>query len=182
MKKQNLLPQIVEPFAIVVLLAFFIIPTLTVINLSPITKEVKKENVLGVNTFSSNVVVKNLGGFHEIIKGESLSKTNESEYLYKTTIQGRDKLKTYSKPILQIQNKGFSPVILSFYGYTDSRTDTKVTLKIGRNSYLLRDEKGQLYQQDFFLEPTSDTTVYLYLENSNRILFSEDFEMEVSVK
>lgn len=182
MKKQNLLPQIVEPFAIVVLLAFFIVPTLTVINLSPITKEVKKENVLGVNTFSSNIDVRDLGGFHEIIKGESLSKTNESEYLYKTTIHRREKLKTYSKPILQIQNNGFSPVVLSFYGYTDSRTDTKVTLKIGRNSYLLRDENGQLYHQDFFLEPTSNTTVYLYLENSNRILFSENFEMELSIK
>jgi len=182
MKRQNLLPQIVEPFAIVALLAFFIVPTITVINLSPITKEINKENVLGVNTFNSNIEVNNLGGFHEIIQGESLSKNDVGEYLYRTTLQARENLKTYSKPILQIQNKGYSAVVLSFYGYTDSRTDTRVSLKIGRNSYLLRDEKGNLYEQKIFLEPTSDTTVYLYLENSNRILFSEDFEMEVSVK
>ena len=72
MKTKNLLPQIIEPFAIVALLCLFIVPTLTVINLSPITKEVQDKTVIGVNPVSSNTVVKLVGGTHAIFKNETL--------------------------------------------------------------------------------------------------------------
>lgn len=181
MKTKNLLPQIIEPFAIVALLCLFIVPTLTVINLSPITKEVQDKNVLGVNTFSSNTVVKLVGGTHDIIKNETLINSNERQFLYKATIQKREAEETYSKPILKLQNNGTFPVKLSLFGYTDSKTNSKISLKIGRNSYLLKDYDSTLHAQEIILEPTSDTNLYLYIENTNRILFPEYFELEISL-
>ena len=181
MKTKNLLPQIIEPFAIVALLCLFIIPTLTVINLSPITREIEDKNVLGVNTFNSNIAVKAIGGTHNINKNETLVKISEKQYLYKATIQKREGEKTYSKPILRLQNNGTFPIKLSLFGYTDSKTNSRISLKVGRNSYLLKDFDGTLHSQEILLEPTSDTNLYLYIENINQILFPEYFELEISL-
>ena len=81
MAKQNLLPQIFEPLAIVALLALFIIPTLTVINLSPITQELKESNVLGVTDSTQNIVVRKVGGIHDIFQNETLEKQDQTEYI-----------------------------------------------------------------------------------------------------
>ena len=104
-KKKNLLPQLLEPLAIVVLLALFIIPTLTVINLSPITQDNKQMDVLGVTSDDTGLQIKAVGGIHNIFKNENLEQRPFGEYKYTNTVSKRKGKEVYSKPILEIKNE-----------------------------------------------------------------------------
>lgn len=167
MAKQNLLPQIFEPLAIVALLALFIIPTLTVINLSPITQELKRPDVLGVTDSTQNIVIEKVGGKHNIFQNEVLEKQDDTEYIYSTDIMKRDGKKAYSKPIITIKNTGTTKSTLSFYGYTDSTTKSSHTLKIDKDSYNLTDTSK------IQLKPGEEKVIYLYTESQSSILFNE---------
>jgi len=171
MAKQNLLPQIFEPFAIAVLLALFIIPVLTVINLSPITQEAKKTNVLGVADSISHIIIKKVGGLHDIFTNEVLEKESETEYLYTTNIAKRDGKKTYSKPIITIKNTSQTEKTISFYGYTDSSTKSSISIKIEKESYSLTDTN------EIQLKPGEEKTMYLSTQSQNSILFNEKLNL-----
>ncbi len=171
MAKQNLLPKLFEPLAIAVLLALFIIPTLTVINLSPITRELKKSNVLGVTNSIQNIVVTKVGGIHDIFQNEELEKQDDTEYIYSTDIMKREGKKAYSKPIMTIKNTGTTEATLSFYGYTDSTTKSSHTLKIDKDSYNLTDTSK------IQLKPGEEKVIYLYTESQSSILFNEELNI-----
>lgn len=172
MEKQNLLPQIFEPLAITMLLALFIIPTLTVINLSPITQELKKPDVLGVTDHTSNIVIEKVGGIHDIFKEEGLQKQGE-EYIYTTNIEKREGGKIYSKPIMVVENKGRSNSTVSFYGYTDSSIKSSLSIKIDKKNYSLVDNNK------VELKPGEKKTIYLFSQNENSILFKENLSIVI---
>jgi hypothetical protein len=106
--------QILEPFALGLLALFFILPVVTVMNLTPKTKQIKKIDVLGVTT-QDELVLRLVGGQHEIFSGESLNKIDETEYAYSARI-GKRGADSYSKPILEIQNNTEEKKVLSFWG------------------------------------------------------------------
>ena len=116
MAKQNLLPQIFEPLAIAALLALFIIPTLTVINLSPITQELKRPDVLGVTDSTQNIVIEKVGGRHNIFQNEVLEKQDDTEYIYSTDIMKRWE-KAYLNQLLplKIQEQLKAHILLWLY-------------------------------------------------------------------
>ncbi|MGI6484084.1 MAG: hypothetical protein ACOX0R_00460 [Candidatus Dojkabacteria bacterium] len=173
MAKQNLLPQIFEPLAIVALLGLFIIPTLTVINLSPITQELKRPDVLGVTDSTQNIVIEKVGGRHNIFQNEVLEKQSETEYMYSTDIVKRDGKKIYSKPIINIKNIGTTTSTVSFYGYTDGVTKSSLSLKIDKDSYNLTDTSK------IQLKPGERKTIYLSTESQSDILFNEKLSIVI---
>jgi len=76
---------ILEPIALGLLALLFIIPTITVINLQPITKKLENLNVLGVSN-KSELQINIVGGTHQIFNSESITEENGS-YIYKTKLQ-----------------------------------------------------------------------------------------------
>ena len=66
-KLKELFGRAIEPVVLGLLALLFIIPTITVINLEPITKNIKEfTDVLGV-TSVSQVIIDLVGGTHEIL-------------------------------------------------------------------------------------------------------------------
>jgi hypothetical protein len=178
-KFKRFLTLIVEPFAVGILALLFIIPAITVMNLSPITKKIKELNVLGVNTDSS-VSMTLVGGKHDILSEENLNKVSETSYEYSTKLAQRN-ADSYSKPIIEVKNNTPETQKLSFYGQTLVQTKSNINIIVDGTSYLLQDDKGQTYFQEITLAPGTKPIVFLTIENLTGVQFSEEFDLQIKV-
>lgn len=182
MAKKNLLPQLLEPIAIVVLLALFIIPTLTVINLSPITQENKHKDVLGVSSDDTALIISKVGGEHNIFKNEELEKNEFGEYTYISTITKRDGRKIYSKPILEVKNDTGMKRSVLLYGYINNSRNTNLSIMVGKERYVLNDSNNQSYTREITVEPGEKKVLYLEIKNEERVYFNQEFVLDITFK
>jgi hypothetical protein len=180
-KFKEVFGKIIEPVALGLLALLFIIPTITVINLEPITKNLKEfTDILGVTT-SNQVIVDLVGGTHEIVTSEKIYREEDGSYVYnaKLTKRGAD---FYSKPILVLENRSEEDKEISFSGGTLVPTRTEIGLIINDQTYRLQRSTGESYTVDVLLRPQTRYEVYLTVESAVGIQFSEDFEMKITVK
>ena len=171
--------QIIEPLALGLLALVFILPIITVMNLTPLTKELKKLDVLGVTT-QDEVSLTLIEGKHEIFTSESLNKLEDLNFTYSVTLNKRAS-DNYSKPILDVENKSDVNKTISFFGQTLSNTRSNIFLKIDEKSYRIQDSKGQTYTQEITILPNEKIVVFLAIENLSGVQFSEIFDMDISV-
>lgn len=172
--------QVLEPFALGLLALLFIIPTLTVFNLSPITKTLEKLNVLGVAS-NEDVSFTLVEGKHDIIKSEYLVKNEDSDYTYSTTLTKRAS-DSYSKPILELKNNTQLQQTVVLYGQTKSPTRSNIFVIINDHPYKLQDDSNFTYPQEITLDPQTTAVMFLAIENLSGVQFSEEFEMHLTVK
>lgn len=180
MKNQNLkkiFSLIIEPIALGLLALLFIIPTITVINLKPITKKIQDSDVLGLSEINQ-INISMVGGTHQIFNLEKLEKGEDEKYKYTTVITSRD-ANRYSKPILEIKNGKSSEVRIEVYGYTDLPTHSDISLIINDQIYRLQNPQGNTTTQTILLKPREKYIVYLAIENFSNVQFSEDFTLEI---
>jgi len=180
-KFKKVLSLVVEPIALGVLALLFIIPTITVMNLSPITKKLKDLNVLGANT-QTTVDITLVGGKHPILTEENLNKISDTSYEYSTLVAGRN-ADSYSKPIVEIKNNTDKAQKISFYGQTANQTQSNIYIRTDSDDTAkkLQDDKGQTYIQEISVAPSSKIVVFLSVENQNGINFSTPFDMQIKV-
>jgi hypothetical protein len=149
-------------------------------NLTPITKQIKKIDVLGVTT-QDELIIRLIGGQHEVFSGESLVKIDETEYSYSARI-GKRGADSYSKPILEIQNNTEEKKVLTFWGQTLTNTKSKIYLQEKETPYLIQDNTGETYEQKITVLPTEKIVIFLALENLSGVQFSELFDMTITVE
>jgi len=178
-KFKKVLTLVIEPLALGVLALLFIIPTITVMNLSPITKKLQELNVLGANTQSS-VSVTIVGGKHEVFSEENLNKDTDTTYNYSTKLNKRA-ADSYSKPILEIKNNTDTAQKVSFYGQTLNQTQSNIRIIADENAYIIQDDRGQTFPQEITVNPSSKIIIFLSIENLTGIQFSEEFDMQIKV-
>ena len=172
--------KILEPIALGLLALLFIIPAITVINLEPITKNIKDmTNILGV-TSSSEIIIDLVGGTHPILSGEKISQNDKGDYTYKAVLTKRES-DFYSKPILKIKNQTEEGKTVKILGTTLNPTRTDIGLIINDQSYKLQKSSGESKSIEFLVQPQKEYLVYLTVESVVGIQFSEDFEMKVTV-
>jgi hypothetical protein len=179
-KFKNVFNHILEPIALGIIALLFIIPAITVFNLSPITKTLEKLNVLGAKSQDA-LQIELVEGRHAIVRNEFLSKEDDDSYTYSTTLTKRNS-DVYSKPIIKIKNSTGAIQTLLIYGQTLSPTKTNVSIIANNINYRLQDDKNRTYPQEIPIEPGLDTVLFLSLENFSGIQFSEEFEMSIKVK
>jgi hypothetical protein len=173
--------KILEPIALGLLALLFIIPSITVVNLEPITKNLKKfTDVLGVTT-STEVIVDLVGGTHEILSGEKVYKEEDGQYIYEAVLTKRES-DFYSKPILNLENRSEEEKTVTFLGTTLNPTRTDIGLIINDQSYKLQKSNGESETVEILLKPQSEYLVYLTVESVIGVQFSEDFDMEITVE
>jgi len=180
--KKNLLPQVFEPLAIVVILGLFLIPTLTVINLSPITQENKHDNVLGATSSPHSIGIEMLNENDEIFVSDTLRKKRDGEYVYSAEVGPRKGEKEYSKPAFRITNRSSSKQKLVVDGYADSTSPSNFSLKIDGIWYVLRDGSRKMYEREIVLESNATKTVYISTYSDSNILFKEVFTVNISAR
>jgi hypothetical protein len=180
-KFKEVLGKILEPIALGLLALLFIIPSITVVNLEPITKNLKKfTDVLGVTT-STEVIVDLVGGTHEILSGEKVYKEEDGQYIYEAVLTKRES-DFYSKPILNLENRSEEEKTVTFLGTTLNPTRTDIGLIINDQSYKLQKSNGESETVEILLKPQSEYLVYLTVESVIGVQFSEDFDMEITVE
>ena len=172
--------QILEPFALGLLALLFIIPTITVMNLTPITKEFEKLNILGVTTHG-DILVNLVGGSHEIFGEEMLNKIDEQSYAYSTKLVKRAS-DSYSKPIIKIENRSEEVVNIFFFGQTLTNTRSIISLINDNKYYIIQDSTGNTFDHEIEIQPGQNTTVFLALENLSGIQFSEMFDLSIKIR
>lgn len=180
-KFKEVVGKIFEPIALGLLALLFIIPSITVINLEPITKNLKQfTDVLGVTT-SSEVLVDLVGGTHDILSGEKVYKENDGQYIYEAVLTKRES-DFYSKPILNLENRTEEEKTITFVGTTLNPTRTDIGLIINDQAYKLQKANGESQTVDILLKPQREYLVYLTVESIVGIQFSEDFEMKITIE
>jgi alpha-galactosidase/6-phospho-beta-glucosidase family protein len=179
-KIKRLSAQILEPFALGLLALLFIIPTITVMNLTPITKELEKLDVLGV-ALNDEVRVHLIGGNHEIFSEEMLNKIDEESYAYSTRLNKRAS-DSYSKPILKIENKTEEPQIINFFGQTLTNTRSNISLIVNKEYYTIQDNLGETFDHDIEILSGQEVIIFLALENLSGVQFSEMFDMSIRIR
>jgi len=173
---KKILVLVVEPIVFGLLALLFIIPTITVVNLKPITKSLKELDVLGLSN-KAELQITIVGGTHQIFEKERLEADNGT-YKYTTTLNGRDSDR-YSKPILEIVNNREEKTTLEIYGYTHLPTNSDITMIINDQVYRLQSPNGDVQTQEILLLPQQKYILYLAIENFSNVQFDEDFELSI---
>lgn len=173
---KKILNLIVEPIALGLLALLFIIPSITVINLEPITKKLQDLNVLGVSN-KSQLQINIVGGTHQIFRDENINQTDK-QYIYTTKLLKRE-ADNYSKPILEIVNNKTENVTLEIYGGTETPTGTNIALIVGDQLYKLQDQRGDMVTQKITLSPNQKEIIYLSVESFSNVQFEEDFTLNI---
>ena len=176
-KLKKTLSLVIEPIALGLLALLFIIPTITVINLKPLTKKIKDVDVLGLSQ-NARLEITLVGGTHQIFNQEKLEQEEDGTYKYTTIITSRD-ANRYSKPILEIKNGKSSSVKLEVYGYTDLPIHSDISLIINDQIYRIQNPQGNTITQRILLEPNQKYIVYLAIESFSNVKFNEDFTLEI---
>jgi hypothetical protein len=178
-KVKRIFIQIVEPFALGVLTLLFIIPIITVMNLTPLTKEIKKLDVLGV-TNKDEVIVTLVEGKHEIFTSESLNKLEDLNFTYSVTLNKRTS-DSYSKPILEIDNRSDKEKEITFVGQTLSNTKSNIFLIVNNQTYKIQSSSGEPFTIELNIPSKEKFIVFLGLENLSGVQFSQIFDMDISI-
>jgi len=173
-KVKKTLALVVEPIALGLLALLFIIPSITVLNLQPLTKKIKDLNVLGVSN-SSELQVNIVGGTHQIFLNERIQEV-DNKYTYTTKLIKRD-ADSYSKPIIEIVNPKEESVNLEIYGNTALPTKSNIGLIIKDQRYKLQETNGEIVLQRITISPKEKYLIYLYVESFSDVKFEEDFEL-----
>lgn len=178
-KIKKIFTQILEPLALGLLALVFIIPIITVMNLTPLTKQLQKLDILGV-TSQDEVLVTLVEGKHEIFSSETLNKIEDQTFNYSVTLNKRSS-DNYSKPILEIENRSDSDKIITLWGQTLTNTNSSIFIKIDEKSYKVQDSKGNIYTQEIQISPSEKTILFLVIENLSGVQFSEIFDMDITI-
>ena len=180
-KFKEIFGKVMEPIALGLLALLFIIPSITVVNLEPITKNIKQfTDVLGVTT-SSEIIVDLVGGTHEILSGEKVYKNDSGEYIYEAKLTKRES-DFYSKPILRIENRTEEDKNVTFLGTTLNPTRSDIGLIINDQTYKLQKSSGESESVEVLLRAQGKYDVYLTVESVVGVQFSEDFEIKITVE
>lgn len=179
-KTKRIFGQILEPFALGLLALLFILPAITVINLTPITNELKKLNVLGVTT-QGDVVINLVGGSHEIFTEEILNKIDDEGYDYSVRLNKRG-ADSYSKPILKIENRTEEVAKIFFFGQTLTNTNSTISVIIDKEHFMIQNSKGETFDNEIEILPGQNITLFLALENLSGVQFSEIFDLSIKIR
>ncbi|MDY0097317.1 MAG: hypothetical protein RBS01_03150 [Candidatus Dojkabacteria bacterium] len=167
---------VLEPVAFGLLALLFIIPSITVINLEPITKALKQIDVLGVSN-KSEISINVIGGTHQIFNKEKVEEV-DGVYTY-TTVLTRREADRYSKPILEVVNSKQEEVVLEIYGNTVLPTGSDITMIIEDQVYRLQSPNGDISSQKISLVPNKKYVIFLAIESFSNVQFEEDFTLKI---
>ncbi|MCC7290326.1 hypothetical protein IT417_03700 [bacterium] len=174
----NKLGKFLDPVGLFLLLAVFVLPALTVVNLSPRSNQVN--NVLGVES-KKDVSVVMVGGVHDFLKDERISFPSEGVSKYEAQMIKHD-IGSYSKPILQLSNNYESAMNLEVTGGSSNRTNIPLYLIYREKEYLIQDENGITNVANIRIPDRTKDIMYLKFDTSTPLRFNENVEVTIVQK
>ncbi len=172
---KNKVEVFLEPFGLVALALLFVLPTLAVLNMSPVAKNQKVINVLGAED-GKGVSTVLVGGVHEIVKQEFLSFPTELQTKYNAQLIKRP-AGVYSKPILQLVNQSSEYSEVAVNATTEFSKGVEVALIVDDKKYIIQNVSGEPLMQRIVLEPAKESIVYLQLTSDSDVKFNDNIEI-----
>ncbi|MBN1618083.1 hypothetical protein JW887_01950 [Candidatus Dojkabacteria bacterium] len=172
--------KFLDPFVVAALFLLFLIPAITVINLTPGYMKQNNTDVLGLSdTEAVRVTFNN-------ITNEYLSTTT-----YKTMIEGNYEINvaTYSRPsgrysynFMSIENNlDKDKYIFVTSSFSQIEPDTQISLTVDGIKYILVDRDGNTYSPGITLRQGEKFDVGVMVENDYDVSFSSNFTVHLSI-
>jgi len=180
---------ILEPLGVALTIAIFSISTLAVVNLSAETKYFPvSQEVMGVadeeavvETSDSALQITLVGGVHQFISAETMTKDSENHFSYTASISKRD-VGTYSKPFVRMANNTSDPIEIYFSGGLATDSSSKVGVIYNNSNYLIQSPDGNIFKSPIVLNAGESTELYLFVANTNDVLFSDNLSVNIFTK
>jgi len=168
-----------EPFAIILLIALFILPTLAVLNLTPLSSKSKmNSNVLGVKD-REEIGLALVGGIHDIFKTEFLNSNTIDIYSYNSDIIKHSKGR-YSKPILEITNFSSQGKKVQISSNSTISDNSIISLIYNDQIFVLQNTNGNTFTKSINLKEKSKDIIYLQLESFNNVRYNGEISITIS--
>jgi hypothetical protein len=170
-----------DPFIVLALFVIFLVPVITVLNLTPKYHKNTQPNVLG-ETDSQFVTIDANQTYAEGISVEKMTQEGDNHYTIYVK-QDAHETGTYTNFLFTATNgtKEEATIVLSpvFEGAPDS---TKYSVVLDEVKYVLRDENGDTYPPSIYLEPGKSVQLGLMIESPTNVNFTTRFAVEVGVE
>ncbi|MBI2357218.1 hypothetical protein HYV12_04175 [Candidatus Dojkabacteria bacterium] len=175
---RNKVGKYMDPLAIIAMILVLLLPALTVINLSPLSKSNVKtnKNVLG-EAVGKDLGFVLVGGVHDYIKEELLDFPSEDTYQYVATIIKHNPGR-YSKPIVQIVNENSQEQAVTVSALMATTSNTEVSIIVNEKEYRLVSSEGEPYTTSIVLPSKSENIMYLKLVTQTPTLFNNNIELQ----
>ncbi|MCA9377101.1 hypothetical protein H6762_01555 [Candidatus Nomurabacteria bacterium] len=163
-----------EPFELLLLIGIFVIPIMTLFNLTPQygSPDVPPDNVLGVST-DGHVRIQDIGGSHEFITNERLLGIDTSSYHYYTTLINRES-GIYAKPILQVTNPTDSDIEITFSVKYSVEQSSQIGILKDNTNYIIKDKEGFTFPRSFTVASGESAIFSIDVRNDVNINYSEE--------
>lgn len=172
----NKVGKYLDPLALFLLIAVFIIPAMAVVNLSPKSKP--ESNVLGARS-DQGITIVMVGGIHDFLKDERIEVPTDGMYVYKAEMI-KHGVGKYSKPILQIVNSTNNELKIMVEGGTLNPIDSPLYLMYNDNKYSLEEENGNKNSLAINVPKQSKKILFLTFDTQTPLLFNEEVEITIS--
>jgi hypothetical protein len=179
---QRKLSPLVDPLAIVAMILVVLLPTVAVLNLSPLSKDGVQTNkrVLG-EMDGKPIGFALVGGIHEYIKEEIIDFPTDTSYKYTATISPHQKGR-YSKPAFQITNDNSVEKTLEITGSVTIPSQTQISIILDNHEYVVVSSKGEPFTLTVPVKAGSEDIAYIKIVSQNSVLFSNAVELEITEK
>ncbi|MBD3329102.1 hypothetical protein GF357_01255 [Candidatus Dojkabacteria bacterium] len=159
----------------ILIIAFIaVMPFLTIINLTPETRQEFRPHVLGVQAQNVSLV----DGQHEYIRNEKLDIKDSNLAIYSAVITARNS-GTYSKPIVTLANdSNTTKKYKVFTTGTLKSTTSKLGVIVNETNYILLSGEENTPYHMISVKPSSSVEVYLRIENSFHISYDESISID----
>jgi len=188
-KIRSVFEKFIQPFGVLVILALFVLPVLSVINLSPKTGKLYN-NVLGtndskifeiqkINNDSKEYFSDNGENEKPILTNTTLEKVSSTYYKYYGDLQNRI-AGTYRYEEILLDNNSDVEKTIKVEGKTESGSTTRVSIKSRNMLLMLQSESGEHFDHYIKVNPGEEIKVQIVIYNRAPIFFNEELKLYIT--
>jgi hypothetical protein len=170
--------KFLDPFLVLGIFTLFLIPVITVLNLTPIVVKPKQDNVLGAKDQTEAEIIVHSQD-NENFRVIAQSNTEQSTSLKVTAYPNLEG--SYTTTILTINNYTEDEKNIGILpSFENSVNDSKISVVVDDVKFVLRDFDGTTYPPSLYIQPGETVDVKLEIENEIDINHSQEFTITVN--
>ncbi len=182
-KFQTKFGHLLDPFVILAIFVVFLVPVITVLNLTPQNKVQTQENpqVLGATNQTKVTIEPNLK-YGDGITVDKVTPNGDSSFVLYVN-QVPHKSGKYTNELFVASNPTDSEKTVRIDGvFNGVADDTKVSVILDGVKHVILGEDGVSYPTALYLEPGQNVKISVVIENTENVNFSTKFAISLNIK
>lgn len=179
---KNKFAHLLDPFVIMAIVVVFLIPVITVFNLTPQSRpQTNDKQVLGV-TSSDEITVEANKIISDGISIETVEPNGEDAYVVRLR-QLAHKPGKYSNELVTISNPTDKTKRIDIYGIFNGVAEgTKIAVQLENTKYIVLAPDGSLYPPSIYVASGQTMTLGIAIENTTNVNFDTNFALGLKVR